>query len=422
MSRTIAVEHLARVEGHGGIDVEWDGDGRIAVRFRIFEGARLLERLVRGRSYQDVPQILSRICAICSAAHALTSIKAIENAFEVEVSPQTNLLRELMFLGENIESHALHLFLLALPDYLGYSGAPALSADRPDVVKAGLRLKKLGNTIQEFIGGRAIHPVNAIPGGFGRTPAEEHLIALRRDLMEADADCAAAIDVFVELPPADFCRSQTAFVAVQTPGDYGYYAGDQIMVTSDGIAVSALASGYGTLIHEAAAPHSHAKHSSYCGQPLMTGALARLTTNSQQAPKLMEEFGLAIPSDNPMDNNKAQLVELVGDVGRALQIVERLLASGRAEEAPVSVQPRAGCGTAATEAPRGLLIHSYMFDEQGRIVAADVVTPTAINAASVERSLHRTVEQAAATDHATLVKRLEMIARAYDPCISCSVH
>jgi sulfhydrogenase subunit alpha len=426
MSRTIAVEQLARVEGHGGIAVELDGDGGLRVRFDIFEGARLLERLVRGRSYHDLPQILSRICAICSTAHALTSIKAIENAFGVEVSPQTRELRELMFIGENIESHALHLFLLALPDYLGYSGAPALSADQPDVVRAGLRLKKLGNAIQEAIGGRAIHPVNAIPGGFGRTPGEDQLIALRRDLMEAAADCASAVEIFAALPPVDFCRSQTAFVALQSPKGGGYYAGDQIIIRSNGAAVSASACDYRSLIGEAAVAHSHAKHSLHRGQPVMTGSLARLAVNQDategEARHLMAKLGLVTPSDDPMDNNKAQLVELVGDVRRALQMVDGLLAAGIDEEAPVDVQPLADAGAAATEAPRGLLIHSYTFDEQGRIVMADVVTPTAINAASIERSLRRTAEHAGATDNQALVKRLEMVARAYDPCISCSVH
>ena len=160
----IVIEHLARVEGHGGITVELEGDAVTNVRFDVFEGSRLLEPLVRGKRYDEVPPILSRICAICSAAHTLTSLKATEAAFGIRVSPQTELLRELLFRGESIESHALHLFLLAIPDYLNYPGAVALAADKPAAVLLGLRLKKLGNRIQETIGGRAVHPVNALVG------------------------------------------------------------------------------------------------------------------------------------------------------------------------------------------------------------------------------------------------------------------
>ncbi len=168
---TIVIEHLARVEGHGGITVELEGDTVTNVRFDVFEGARLLEPLVRGKRYDEVAPILSRICSICSAAHTLTSLKATENAFGIRVSPQTELLRELMFRGESIESHALHLFLLAVPDYLNYPSAIAMAADKPAAVLLGLRLKKLGNLIQETIGGRAVHPVNAVLGGFGKAPS-----------------------------------------------------------------------------------------------------------------------------------------------------------------------------------------------------------------------------------------------------------
>jgi sulfhydrogenase subunit alpha len=425
MSRTVAIEHLARVEGHGGIVVETDGSD-LRVRFDIFEGTRLLESLVRGRSYDDLPQILSRICAICSTAHALTSIKAIENAFGVEVSPQTNLLRELMFLGENIESHALHLFLLALPDYLDYAGAAALSVDKPELVKLGLRLKKLGNSIQETVGGRAIHPVNAIPGGFGRLADEEEWIRLRRELMEGVSDAGVAVELIATLPSAEFCRSEAARAAVRPAGEYGYYGGELVAVQSSGSTLAVPASEYTSLVRETAVPHSHAKHSFFGRQPVMVGALARLSVNDElvdaRTREVMDRLGLTAQTTNPMDNNKAQAVELARDIPRALQIVEALLDDGVRPEPPVQVRPRGGAGAAATEAPRGLLVHRYGFDDGGRLVDADIVTPTAINAAGIELSLRRAVEQASGVGEAVLRKRLEMIARAYDPCISCSVH
>ncbi len=421
----IRVEHLARIEGHGGITVELDGDTIRHVQFDIFEGARLLEGLVRGRSYEDVSQIVSRICAICSASHALTSLKATEAAFGVQVSPQTGRLRDLLSLGESIESHALHLFCLAVPDYLDYPSVVALAAEKPGAAALGLRLKKLGNLIQETIGGRAVHPVNAIPGGFGRLPSLDQLVTLRQALRQGVEDCATTLDLMASLPPAEFCHSETVFAALASGSDYSYYHGDQVVVLTHGRRDTVAAADYRALTSERPVEHSHAKHSRYQGRPFMVGALARLAVRREaldgRAAELLERLHLPLPSDNPMDNNKAQAVELAGDVQRALALVENLLRNGLTEERSVPVVPCAGTGTAVTEAPRGLLFHSYTYDADGRIVSADVITPTALNAASIEEHLRCAVRQHAGLEPA-LAKKLEMIARAYDPCVSCSVH
>ena len=423
---TIVIEHLARVEGHGGITVELEGDAVTNVRFDVFEGARLLEPLVRGKRYDEVAPILSRICSICSVAHSLTSLKATESAFGVRVSPQTELLRELLYRGESIESHALHLFLLAVPDYLNYPSATAMAADKPAAVLLGLRLKKLGNQIQEAIGGRAIHPVNAVPGGFGRVPTFDQLIALRSSLIQGMADADAVIDLVAALPAADFCHSDTFYAALRSPNLDRYYGGDEVMVVSNGNRAILRAADYRELTNEKAVPHSHAKHSTFGGNPYMVGALARLTVNPRRLTGrlavAMKRLKLLLPTDNPMDNNKAQALELINDLERALESIEQLLREGIKDERPMPVHPRAGTGTAITEAPRGLLIHSYTYDDDGRITAADVITPTALNAASLELHLRRAVEQCAERDEAVISKRLQMIARAYDPCISCSVH
>jgi sulfhydrogenase subunit alpha len=426
MTTQIKVEHLARVEGHGGITVELDRGAITAIRFDIFEGARLLEGLVRGRSFEDISQILSRICAICSVAHSLTSLQATENAFGIKVSPQTQLLRDLLYRGESIQSHALHLFCLALPDYLNYPSVTALAADHLDAVKLGLRMKKCGNSIQETIGGRAVHPVNAVLGGFGRLPSVDQLIALRNNLLQGMADCETAIDLLASLPAADFCHSDNVFAALRSPENHGYYLGDEIIVLSNGRRETIPADSYRSLTNEKAVPGSHAKHSALNGKAFMVGALARLSTNTggltARAAAAVRKLGLRLPGDNPMDNNKAQAVELVHDVEYALAIIEGLLREGLREERPVAVLPTAGTGTGVTEAPRGLLIHSYTYDDEGRITTADVITPTALNAASIENHFRCTVEQSADKDVPSLTKKLEMIARAYDPCISCSVH
>lgn len=426
MSRTILVEHLARVEGHGGISVELDGERVESVRFHVFEGARLLERLIHGRPYDEVSPIVSRICAICSVAHSLTAIQATEAAFGVEVSPTTRRYRDLMFRGENIESHALHLFLLAAPDYLGYPSAIAMADAHREAVALGLRLKKLGNLIQETVGGRAIHPVNAVVGGFGRSPSTGALVALEDALEAGVSDALSATEVMASLPPADFVTADTAMAALYTPPRYGYTDGDAIVLLRDGETTRFAIEDYRALATEAVVPHSHAKHSRHGGEPYMVGALARLAVNgarlTEPARSVVRTLGLRVPSGNPMDNNKAQAVELILDIELALNAVRQLLRDGPPAESRVPVVPRAGTGTAVSEAPRGLLAHRYTYDGDGRIVAADVITPTAMNAASIETHFRAVVAADPAADDATLTKRLEMIARAYDPCISCSVH
>jgi sulfhydrogenase subunit alpha len=419
---TIVIDHLARVEGHGGITVEMEGDAVKDVRFDVFEGARLLEGLVRGRRYDEIAPIVSRICSICSPAHSLTSLKATENALGVQVTPQTEFLRELLLRGESIQSHALHLFFLAVPDYLDRPSAIAVAAEHPAAVMLGLRLKRLGNLIQETIGGRAIHPVNAVPGGFGRVPSAEKLIAIRDALIEAIPDAEAMLDLIASLPDAGYCHTPTAYAALYSPDSDRYYAGDQLTIVSNGDRATIPAADYRSLTNEKPVAHSHAKHSTFHDKPFMVGSLARLTVNPSRSAAALDKLKLSIPSDNPMDNNKAQAVELVNDLALALDMVERLIHDGVKDEGCVPITPRAGTGVGITEAPRGLLVHSYTYDEQGCVVAADVITPTAMNAASLEQHLRKTVEQSAERDEPTLKKKLQMIARAYDPCISCSVH
>lgn len=426
MSTRIVVDHLARVEGHGGITVELDGRRVQAVRFDVFEGARLIEGLIGGRSWHEVAQIVSRICAICSSSHALTSIKATEAAFGVVPTPQTVRLRDLLSRGENIESHALHLFLLAAPDYLEQPSAIHLAATHPEAVKLGLRLKQLGNTIQERIGGRAIHPVNCVVGGFGRVPSALELDELRRTLTAALLDAAAAIEVIASLPAVD-CGSVAPVFAALDPGtSYNYYEGDAITVRSGRDTTRVAAADYRSLTAERSVPHSHAKHSAWQGTPFMVGALARLTLHggllNGASADVRARLGLRLGTGDPLANNLAQAVELEADIRGALGIVEALLEGGIEAEAPVPVTPRAGLGTGVTEAPRGLLVHSYAYDAQGRIRAADIITPTAMNAAMLEQHLRAAVEVADPDDEPQLKRRLEMVARAYDPCISCSVH
>jgi sulfhydrogenase subunit alpha len=424
--RTIRVEHLARVEGHGGITVGLNGEQIEDVHFDVFEGIRLIEGLIGGRRWEDVSQIVSRICSICSVAHSLTSIRTTEKAFGVRTSRQTELLRDLLWRGENIESHALHLFLLAAPDYLGYPSGPAMAADHPEAVAVGLRLKRLGNLIMEKIGGRSIHPVNAIPGGFGRVPSEADLAELRHALKAAAPDVEAAIDVVRGLPPMPPLDADTVFVALRQNDEYRYDVGDEVVILRDGERWTVPVDELRDVAPERVVAHSHAKHTLLDGRPFMVGALARITVNRDRLPdralELVEALEIPIPSTDPLDNNKAQAVELALDIDRALEIVDELVELGVEAEPPAPVQPRAGSATVITEAPRGILLHSYAYDDEGRITMADVITPTAFNAASIEEHFRAAVTRDGVDQEERLKHTLEMIARAYDPCISCSVH
>jgi coenzyme F420-reducing hydrogenase alpha subunit len=426
MSTRITIEHLARVEGHGGATVEL-ADGHVqTVRFDVFEGVRLLEGLVRGRCHDEVAPITSRICAICSAAHTLASLAATEAALGVEPAIRAARLRDLLLRGENIESHALHIFLLALPDYLNAPSALALADSHREAVQLALRLKHLGNLIQETVGGRAVHPVTAVVGGFAAVPGPDALLALREALLEGQRDVETALDLVAQLPAVDVGRSPSAYAALRATDVYNYAGGHEIALMSNGRTVVVPVPAYRSVAREHTVSHSHAKHSRWNGTPFMVGALARLAVNGDLLPpsgtRALSRLGLTRPYTDPLDNNRAQMVELVVDVERALELVEEQLAAGDTTPTLAPVRVRAGAGVGAVEAPRGLLIHSYHYNEDGRLQTADVVTPTALNAASIEHRLRRAVDMGPTDDRDTLRRRLEMVVRAYDPCISCSVH
>jgi sulfhydrogenase subunit alpha len=268
--------------------------------------------------------------------------------------------------------------------------------------------------------------VNCLIGGFGTVPSAEQLVRLRADLQQGMVDCERAVELWSSLPPTDFCRSSTAYAALRPPVDYGYYSGSDISIQTRGGAPIIPVEELHEHSRETTIAHSHARHSSFDGKPFMVGALARLTVNGEKLTRnalaTMQQLGLALPSENPIDNNKAQLVELGFDIEYALAEVERFLNDGLQDEDPVSAHARESTGVAVTEAPRGLLYYQLAFDAAGRVTSANVITPTAFNASSVEDHFTHTVSQSRDKSTPELTRRLEMVARAYDPCISCSVH
>ena len=422
MTRTITVDHLARIEGHAGIKVVLDGPKIDRVEFDVFEGIRLFEGLVRGRSAPDVPAVVSRICAICPHAHTITALQALENALDVQVSAETRRLRDLAYQGSTIESHALHFFCLALPDFVGQPSVVGLAAVNREAVAMALRLKKLGNTIQEVVGGRAVHPVNYVIGGFGRLPSVDELVGLRDLLLAGQKDCEQAIELLRTVPVPDFVREPVRCAAL-VPDDEAFFFGRTVRL-SDGATIPV--EDYRKLTNERAVPHSHAKHSLHDGRSYMVGALARLTVNGERiggrARDVWKTLGLSVPSANIVANNLAQVVELVYSIDHALELVNGFLDSGVEPEPPSPYRLRAGKGTAATEAPRGILFHQYEVDKNGLVVAADVITPTAQNFSNAEDQFRATVRDGIDASEDVLKQRLAIVARAYDPCVSCSVH
>ena len=423
MHKSIVIDRVCRVEGHGGITVNMKDGKVVEVNMDIFEGPRFFEPLVVGRTYDEVAPILMRICAICSAAHTVTSLMAVENAFDITVSTQTRLLRELLVQGGNIESHALHLFCLAIPDFLNYPSAVALASDYPQEVKMGLELKKLGNTIQETIGGRAIHPVNAVVGGFGRLPTREELLGLKEQLKRGLEQSLVAFEFVSSLQMPDFCISPNTYAALSCDEPEYSLFGDKITLsTGDTKEISM----YKEICNEEVVAHSHGKHSRFKDNPFMVGALARMVLNgnklSGEAQQAKEKLGLDLPTGNPLYNNAAQAVEIVCSIERSIEIIGELLDTGIKEEKPSQVKARAGRGTGAVEAPRGTLYHSYSFDEAGRLTEADIITPTAQNLANIEKDLRVSAENSVDEPKESVSSKLEMVVRAYDPCISCAVH
>ena len=423
MQKSIVINHICRVEGHGGITVNIEGGKVTEVNMAIFEGPRFFEPLVVGRAYDEIAPILMRICAICSASHTVASLMAVENALGITVSPQTHLLRELLLHGGNIESHALHLFCLAIPDFLNYPSAIALASTHPQEVKMGLELKKLGNTIQESIGGRAIHPVNAVVGGFGKLPTQEKLLDLKENLKTGLQQSIAAVDLVSSLQVPDFCTSPNIYAALLSDGPGYSLLGDKIALSTG---ETKKVGAYKEVCCEKVVAHSHAKQSWFHGKPFAVGALARIAINGDrlygEAKKAKEKLGLNEVLENLLYNNAAQAVEIIYSIERSIEIIDELLEAGIKQKEPVQVKFKSGTGTAAVEAPRGTLYHSYSFDEAGRLTQADVITPTAQNQANIEKDLRVSAEKLIDEPKASLRSKLEMVVRAYDPCISCAVH
>jgi sulfhydrogenase subunit alpha len=427
-SRTIRIPHLGRVEGHGGIFVRVVDDQVVEVNLDIHEGSRFYEKLLVGKNYLEVQGIITRVCAICSVDHTVAALMALENAVGITETERVRRLRGLLLLGAAIESHALHVFALALPDYLGFDSVIAMAERYPDEVTSALRLKQLGNRVQDVIGGRPVHPVNTIVGGFGRLPGHHALAALRAELASAVESAMRFVDLGATIEVPSWSANPTVFMALR-PDDRAYRFRGTTICTSRGEEYPA--SSYREVVREYTVGHSHAKHSALVsGETYMVGALARLWLLADRLRgRAREAFERLFPTGFQPDillNNWAQLVEIVHCLERGVTLCDELLGMPETVREATDYQVRAGRGIAAVEVPRGILFHEYEIDDEGKVAAANVVTPTSQNLANIERDLRGAAKNLLLSGppggDAGLQRSLEMVVRAYDPCISCSVH
>jgi coenzyme F420-reducing hydrogenase alpha subunit len=416
--RTLRVGALARVEGEGAMYVR-ARDGRVEeVRLDIYEPPRFFEAFLRGRAHTEPPDITARICGICPAAYQLSACRAIEAACGVTVDGALNDLRRLLYCGEWIESHTLHIYLLHAPDFLGYPSAVEMARDHRALVERGLALKKAGNAIMETIGGRAIHPVNVRVGGFYRAPARDELTPLAEQLRRALDDALATVGWVAGLPtPAT--EFDHEFLAL-TADDYPLEGGTPR--TSDGRSFDVAA--FEDHIIEEQVPHSTALHARLVGGGCyLTGPLARFALNRDRLSPLARDAarsaGLGAECRNPYQSIVVRAVEVVHAVEEALRIIN---AYEPPPQPAVPVPARAGTGHGATEAPRGVLFHRYDLDDAGMITGARIVPPTSQNQAAIENDMRDVVEARLDLDDAALTAECEKAIRNYDPCISCAAH
>ena len=416
----INVHHVTRVEGHGDIVLN-ARDGKIEeLKWKVVEAPRFFEAMLRGRSYNDVPIIASRICGICSIAHTIASVKAVEAAFKMNPTEQTLLLRKLLHNAEYLESHVLHVLFLAAPDFLGVPSVFPLVETHKDVVVMALRLKKLAYNLAEIIAGRKTHPIGCMVGGFAATPDLAALKAIKKRLETALDDFAMVVSLIQTLKVPDFVR-ETEYIALKDPRDYALVNGEIASSDSPVLPVNS----YLEVTNEFCVPWSTAKYTCHKRDSYMVGALSRFNLNQQQllpaAQKVAADLGLRAPNHNPFMITVAQVVEAVHVVAQSIEIIDHLVSSGLKDETPV-VQVRAGRGVGAVEAPRGILFHDYTFDDKGTLVKANCVIPTNQNHNNIQKDMEQLVPGILDQPEAEIKLKLEMLVRAYDPCISCSTH
>ncbi|MBX9787296.1 MAG: Ni/Fe hydrogenase subunit alpha [Pirellulales bacterium] len=418
--RTIRVEALTRVEGEAALHLQLRDGAVEHVRLNIYEPPRLFEAFLRGRALEDVPDITARICGICPVAYQMSSVHALEAALGIEMPEELQVLRRLLYCGEWIESHALHVHMLHAPDFLGYDSALAMAKEYPLEFQRGLEIRKYGNQLLETLGGRAIHPVNVSVGGFHRAPRRDEIEPLVPSFQRGLELAIAATRWVAGFDFPTFERPYD-FVALEHPDEYAMCAG--FISGSDGLHIAA--ADFEQTFHERQVPHSTALQGVRrdTGRTYLVGPLARLNLNRAQlaplARRLADDVGLEHPCRNIFKSIVARSIEIV----HAYEVALAVLQDYRPPKVSrVPYQRRAGEGAAATEAPRGLLYHRYRMDDEGLIAAANIVPPTSQNQSQIEDDLAQYLPSVVDSSNAEIADACERLVRSYDPCISCSAH
>lgn len=420
--QSVYVHNLTRVEGHGDIVVNAKDGKVLEARFDIIEAPRFFEAMLKGRRWQEVHYITSRICGICAVGHVSTSLQATEMALGIKITEQAFLFRKLIFYGEQLQSHILHTYFLTAPDFVGAPSVIPLATKAPDVVKRALRLKKLANRLCEVVAGRHVHPVSMTPGGFLYYPSPKALRALKEEILSCSADIDETVKLFAGVTAPEFHR-ETEFISLKHPTEYGFYEGD---IYSSDTKKGIKQIDYRSLIKEKCIDTSTSKHCSANRDSYMVGALARVNNSYDQlhprAKRAAEALKLKPVCYNTYMINHAQVVETVHCFEEAIATIDRILERGYDEnQEPVKPSKMSGRGVGACEVPRGLLIHEYTYDN-GLVTDSNLTIPTGMNLENIDADIRYYVPKIITKPHSEVELLLEMLVRAYDPCISCSCH
>ncbi|MBU1087671.1 MAG: Ni/Fe hydrogenase subunit alpha [Candidatus Omnitrophica bacterium] len=426
----VNVEYLTRVEGHGNIVVNVKNGKLEECRLDIVESPRFFEGMLRGRSIFEAQHITSRICGICACGHTLASIQAAEDAIGFQPTEQTIKLRKLLLHLENLDSHILHIYLLVAPDLLGVKSFVPLIHTHNDVVRRALRMKKACNDVCDILVGRHVHPISAIVGGFTKLPKEKELDAMLEILESIQVDMAPTIELGASLKFPEFQRETEYVGLVNDTDEYPLLQGD--IGSTDGLRMDK--HDYKKITNEFIVPHSSAKHTKASRDSYMVGALARVNLNFEKlhpkAKKVANAIGLKPITANPFLNTAAQLIECIHSLEDSIKILKEFknegidyaqaITVGLNENGQIPV--KAGKGVGAVEVPRGILFHEYEVDNKGKIINANCIIPTGQNLNNIEYDMKKLVPEVLDKKQDEITLLMEMLVRAYDPCISCSAH
>jgi coenzyme F420-reducing hydrogenase alpha subunit len=426
-TKKINLEHVTKVEGHAEVDISIK-DGKVErAHVHSVEGARYFEGLIKGRKYDEVTLITSRICGICSSGHTICSLKAIENAFGMEASNQTQLMRELITIGERIRSHASHIYFFCLPDYLGYSSAIDMAREYSAEVKDAMEIVRVGNELIKLIGGRDMHPFVSVVGGFTKIHSPEEFDKMKDEIIGIIPAIKRTIELFASIEVPKYKKDDTVFLSLDNHKSFPLHTGDLITNTKKKIKLK----DYKKFIEETFHEGSTAKFATISGKEYTTGALARINNSykrlSVNTKDMIKKLDLKFPSTNLFDQNLAQALEILHWAERAITILENhKFHSEERQKVVLKEGVKEYRGIAAIEVPRGILFHDYTFDKNGILTNANIITPTVQNLPDMEvnvRSyLNEVLEKEPQKDKDELVLEIEKMVRAFDPCFSCSTH